>query len=149
MNRLTKLLSLVALFSFGIATENTEDTIVEKSAVLEENSSQDVPASQDMQPIDVEKIKKARIAKGKAEKIRATQILHNHKNPAPVNAENPNLARYAGEKKFEEHMRNSNKEGGLFKRFGDTMREKYQTITIRSKNGKRGLKFPDNNNETN
>ena len=65
MNRLTKLLSMVALFSFGIATENT---IVEKSAVLEQNSSQDIPANQDAEPIDVEKIKKARIAKGKAEK---------------------------------------------------------------------------------
>tara|TARA_Y100000748_G_C15264108_1_gene397959 strand:- start:117 stop:563 length:447 start_codon:yes stop_codon:yes gene_type:complete len=145
MNRLTKLLSLVALFSFGIATENTEDTVVEKSAVLEQSSSQDVPESQDIEPIDVEKIKKARIAKGKAEKIRATQILHNHKNPAPLNAENPNLERYAEQKKFEQHMKNSSREGGIFKRFGDTVREKYQTITIRSKDGKRGLKFPDNN----
>ena len=145
MNRLTKLLSLVALFSFGIATENTEDTVVEKSAVLEQSSSQDVPESQDIEPIDVEKIKKARIAKGKAEKIRATQILHNHKNSAPLNAENPNLVRYAEQKKFEQHMKNSSREGGIFKRFGDTVREKYQTITIRSKDGKRGLKFPDNN----
>ena len=145
MNRLTKLLSLVALFSFGIATENTEDTIVEKAAVLEQNSSQDIPANQDAEPIDVEKIKKARIAKGKAEKIRATQILHNHKNPAPANAENPNFARYAGKKKFEQHMKKSSEEDGIFKRFGDAMREKYQTITIRSKDGKRGLKFPENN----
>jgi len=86
MNRLTKLLSLAVLFSFGVATENTENTIDEKSAVLEQNSSQDVPADVDVQPIDVEKIKKARIAKGKAEKIRATQLLHNHKNPTSLNA---------------------------------------------------------------
>ena len=142
MNRLTKLLSVVALFSFGIATENT---IVEKSAVLEQNSSQDIPANQDAEPIDVEKIKKARIAKGKAEKIRATQMLHNHKNPVPINAENPNFARYAGQKKFEQHMKKSSEQEGIFKRFGDAMREKYQTITIRSKDGKRGLKFPENN----
>ena len=99
----------------------------------------------DVQPIDVEKIKKARIAKGKAEKIRATQLLNNHKNPAVVNAENPNLARYGAQKKFEQHMKNASKEAGIFKRFGDAMREKYQTITIRSKDGKRGLKFPENN----
>ena len=145
MNRLTKLLSLVALFSFGIATENTDETVVEKSVVFEQNSSQDVPADVDVQPIDVEKIKKARIAKGKAEKIRATQLLHNHKNPAVLNAENPNLVRYGAQKKFEQHMKNSSKEAGIFKRFGDAMREKYQTITIRSKDGKRGLKFPENN----
>ena len=145
MNRLTKLLSLVAFFSFGLATENTENTIVEKSTVLEQNSSQDVPADVDVQPVDVEKIKKARIAKGKAEKVRATQLLHNHKNPTPLNAENPNLARYGAQKKFEQHMKNANKEAGIFKRFGDAMREKYQTITIRSKDGKRGLKFPENN----
>ena len=145
MNRLTKLLSMAILFSFGLATENTENTIVEKSIELEQNSSQDVPADVDVQPIDIEKIKKARIAKGKAEKIRATQILHNHKNSAPLNAENPNLVRYAEQKKFEQHMKNSSREGGIFKRFGDTVREKYQTITIRSKDGKRGLKFPDNN----
>ena len=145
MNRLTKLLSLVAFFSFGLATENTENTIVEKSTVLEQNSSQDVPADVDVQPVDVEKIKKARIAKGKAEKVRATQLLHNHKNPTPLNAENPNLARYGAQKKFEQHMKNANKEAGIFKRFGDAMREKYQIITIRSKDGKRGLKFPENN----
>ena len=42
MNRLTKLLSLAALFSFGIATDNNEETIVEKSAVVEENTSNDI-----------------------------------------------------------------------------------------------------------
>ena len=145
MNRLTKLLSMAILFSFGLATENTENTIVEKSIELEQNSSQDVPADVDVQPIDIEKIKKARIAKGKAEKIRATQLLHNHKNPVPLSAENPNLARYGAQKKFEQHMKSASKEAGIFKRFGDAMREKYQTITIRSKDGKRGLKFPENN----
>ena len=33
MNRLTKLLSLAVLFSFGVATENTENTIDEKSVI--------------------------------------------------------------------------------------------------------------------
>ncbi len=35
MNRLTKLLSLAALFSFGIATDNNEASIVEKSAIVQ------------------------------------------------------------------------------------------------------------------
>ena len=36
MSRITKLLSLVVLFSFVLATENTEETIVEKTALVEE-----------------------------------------------------------------------------------------------------------------
>ena len=47
MNRLTKLLSLAVLFSFGIATENTEETIVEKSVNIEENASNDVSLDQE------------------------------------------------------------------------------------------------------
>ena len=57
MNRLTKLLSLAALFSFR-PLKTLMKTIDEKSAVLEQNSSQDVPADVDVQPIDVEKIKR-------------------------------------------------------------------------------------------
>ncbi len=57
MNRLTKLLSLAALFSFGIATDNNEETIVEKSAIVEENTSNEVSTDQDIAPVDIEKIR--------------------------------------------------------------------------------------------
>ena len=75
MNRLTKLLSLAALFSFSIATENTEETIVEKSAIVEESTSNDISTDQDIAPVDVEKIMKVRQIK--AEK-RVLIIIFQH-----------------------------------------------------------------------
>ena len=60
MNRLTKLLSIVAFISLGVATENTEETIVEKLAISEESTSNDVSTNQDMVPIDTDKIVKVR-----------------------------------------------------------------------------------------
>ena len=73
MNRLTKLLSLAALFSFGIATDNTEETIVEKSAIVEENTSNEVSTDQDIAPVDIEKIMKVRKAKAENEKLLITR----------------------------------------------------------------------------
>ena len=79
MNRLTKLLSLAALFSFGIATDNTEETIVEKSAIVEENTSNDVSTDQDIAPVDIEKIMKVRQVKAEKKKMNALYMLSKHK----------------------------------------------------------------------
>ena len=89
MNRLTKLLSLAALFSFGIATDNNEETIVEKSAIVEENTSNDVSTDQDVAPVDIEKIMKVRQAKAEKKKMNALFMLNKHKNP--VSASDANM----------------------------------------------------------
>ena len=46
MSRITKLLSLVVLFSFVLATENTEETIVEKPALVEDNKTENVAVNE-------------------------------------------------------------------------------------------------------
>ena len=42
MKRISKLLSIVALFSFVLATENTEDTVVEKTTFADDNNTEDI-----------------------------------------------------------------------------------------------------------
>jgi len=145
MNRITKLLSFAVLFSIGIATENDDKTTIENLAGTEEGTSQEVSLNEAVAPVNLEKIKKTRVGKAKAEKIRSTLLLQKHKSPMPMNAENPNFADYASKKQFEQRVKDAKNEPGLFERFGQSMREKYKTMTLRSEYGKKKLKFPENN----
>ena len=141
MNRLTKLLSLAALFSFGLATENTEETIVEKSAIVEENTSNDVSTDQDIAPVDVEKIMKVRQVKAEKKKMNALYMLNKHKNPSP--ASDPNMEAYAARqqagKMIKERQRN-----GFLKNFAESLRKKFPTKRLRSSDGKSAIKLPTN-----
>ena len=81
MNRISKLLSLAVLFSYGLATENTEETIVEKTAVVEESHSDNVSTDQETPPVDIDKMMRARKAKAEKQKMDAMRLLYLHKNP--------------------------------------------------------------------
>ena len=141
MNRLTKLLSLAALFSFGIATENTEETIVEKSAIVEENTSNDVSTDQDIAPVDVEKIMKVRQVKAEKKKMNALYMLNKHKNPVPVSDANMEAyaARQQAEKMIKERQRN-----GFLKNFAESLRKKFPTRRLQSSDGESAIKLPTN-----
>ena len=141
MNRLTKLLSLATLFSFGIATENTEETIVEKSAVVEENTSNDVSTDQDIAPVDVEKIMKVRQIKAEKKKMNALYMLNKHKNPVPVSDANMEAyaARQQAEKMIKERQRN-----GFLKNFAESLRKKFPTRRLQSSDGESAIKLPTN-----
>ena len=141
MNRLTKLLSLAVLFSFGIATENTEDTIVEKSVNIEENASNDVSLDQDIAPIDIQKIMKVRQVKAQKKKANALHILNRHKNP--VRVLDPNMEAYSAKVQAENRIK-QNQRNGFLKTFAENLRKKFPTKRLRSADGKSIIKLPTN-----
>ena len=141
MNRISKLLSLAVLFSYGLATENTEETIVEKTAVVEDSHSDNVPTDQEIAPVDIEKIMRVRKAKAEKEKMDAMRLLHQHKNPVPVS--DANMDAYSDRKQAEERIK-KNKRNGLFKTLAESLRKTFPTKRLRSTDGKRAIKFPTN-----
>ena len=141
MNRLTKLLSLAALFSFGIATDNNEETIVEKSAIVEENTSNEVSTDQDIAPVDIEKIMKVRQAKAEKKKMNALYMLNKHKNPVPVS--DANMESYATKLKVEKKIM-ENQRSGFLKNFAQGLRKKFPTKRLRSSDGESAIKLPTN-----
>jgi Skp family chaperone for outer membrane proteins len=141
MNRISKLLSLAVLFSYGLATENTEETIVEKTAVVEESQSDNVATDQETAPVDIEKMMRARKAKAEKEKMDAMRLLHQHKNPVPQS--DANMDAYSDRKQAEERIK-KNKRNGLFKTLAESLRKKFPTRRLRSTDGKRAIKFPTN-----
>ena len=141
MNRISKLLSLAVLFSYGLATETTEETIVEKTAVVEENQSDNVSTDQETAPVDIEKMMRARKAKAEKEKMDAMRLLHQHKNPVPQS--DANMDAYSDRKQAEERIK-KNKRNGLFKTLAESLRKKFPTRRLRSTDGKRAIKFPTN-----
>ena len=141
MNRLTKLLSLAALFSFGIATDNNEETIVEKSAIVEENTSNDVSTDQDIAPVDINKVMRVRQAKAEREKMNALYMLNKHKNPVPVS--DANMESYATKLQVEKRIK-ENQRNGFLKKFAESLRKKFPTKRLRSSDGKSAIKLPTN-----
>ena len=141
MNRISKLLSLAVLFSYGLATENTEETIVEKTAVVEESHSDNVSTDQEIAPVDIKKIMRARKAKAEKEKMDAMRLLYLHKNPVPQS--DANMDAYSDRKQAEERIK-KNKRNGLFKTLAESLRKKFPTKRLRSTDGKRAIKFPTN-----
>ncbi|SVD99369.1 uncharacterized protein METZ01_LOCUS452223, partial [marine metagenome] len=75
MNRIIKLLSIVALSSFVLATENTEETVVEKTTFADDNNTEDISNNVEITPVDIEKMKKVRQAKAEIEKMNAMRFL--------------------------------------------------------------------------
>ena len=149
MNRIIRILSILLFVSLGIATDNTggksEAVTLDKAATIDvasEESTEIVTNNQTLAPIEIEKMKKVREGISQTKKKHAAQILHKHKNPETSEFVNPNLEIQSKHKKIQAHIKKSNKDAGIFKRFGETMRKKYKTITLRSEDGKRALKFP-------
>ena len=141
MNRIIKLLSIVALFSFVLATENTEETVVEKTTVADDNNTEEISNNVEITPVDIEKMKKVRQAKAEIEKMNAMRFLQKHKNPVPV--ADANMKAFANQKQAEERIK-ENKRNGILKTFAETIRKKFPTMRLRSTDGKRAIKFPTN-----
>ena len=141
MNRISKLLSLAVLFSYGLATENTEETIVEKTAVVEESHSDNVSTDQETAPVDIEKMMRARKAIAEKEKMDAMRLLYLHKNP--VAESDANMEAYGDRKRAEERIK-KNKRNSFLKTFAESLRKTFPTKRLRSIDGKRAIKFPTN-----
>ena len=141
MNRIIKLLSIVALFSFVLATENTEETVVEKTTVADDNNTEEISNNVEITPVDIEKMKKVRQAKAEIEKMNAMRFLQKHKNPVPV--ADANMKAFADRKQAEDRIK-ENKRNGFLKTFAESLRKKFPTMVLRSTDGKRAIKFPTN-----
>ena len=141
MNRIIKLLSIVALFSFMLATENTEETVVEKTTVADDNNTEEISNNVEITPVDIEKMKKVRQAKAEIEKMNAMRFLQKHKNPVPV--ADANMKAFVDQKQAEERIK-ENKRNGILKTFAESIRKKFPTMRLRSTDGKRAIKFPTN-----
>ena len=140
MSRITKLLSLVALFSFVLATENTEDTIVEKTTLVEENKTENVAVNEETTPINIEKMNKVRQAMTEKKKMHAQRLLQMHKNPNPDSGD-ANMKAFADWKQAEARIK-KNKRNGFLKTLAESIRKKFPTMVLRSTDGKRAIKFP-------
>ena len=141
MNRIIKLLSIVALSSFVLATDNNEETVVEKTTFADDNNTEDISNNVEITPVDIEKMKKVRQAKAEIEKMNAMRFLQKHKNPVPV--ADANMKAFADQKQAEERIK-KNKRNGILKTFAETIRKKFPTMRLRSTDGKRAIKFPTN-----
>ena len=141
MNRIIKLLSIVALSSFVLATDNNEETVVEKTTFADDNNTEDISNNVEITPVDIEKMKKVRQAKAEIEKMNAMRFLQKHKNPVPV--ADANMKAFADQKQAEERII-KNKRNGILKTFAETIRKKFPTMRLRSTDGKRAIKFPTN-----
>ena len=141
MKRISKLLSIVALFSFVLATENTEDTVVEKTTFADDNNTEDISKNVEIAPVDIEKMKKVRQAKAEIEKMNAMRFLQKHKNPVPV--ADANMKAFVDQKQAEERIK-KNKRNSFLKTFAESLRKTFPTKRLRSTDGKRAIKFPTN-----
>ena len=142
MSRITKLLSLVVFFSFVLATENTEETIVEKTTLVEENKTENVAVNEETTPINIEKMNKVRQTMAEKKKMHAQRLLQMHKNPNPDSGD-ANMKAFADWKQAEARIK-KNKRNGFLKTFAESIRKKFPTMVLRSTDGKRAIKFPTN-----
>jgi hypothetical protein len=133
MNRIAKLLSLAVLFSFGLATENTEEKIVEKTALVEENKTENVAFNEETTPINIEKMNQVRQAKSKLDSRHAHRVLHKIKSSD----------------KNSESLKNKDiKQADIVRKIKESMGASFQTVQVKNINGERVVELPDAN-ETN
>ena len=151
MNRITKLLSVLMIISFGFSIDNeeSETNSIDKSSILElgnEQSSGTVSQDRTVTPIDVEKIKNIRIGKEKAERSRAKSILHKHKKPKADNSKvvNPNFEKLSTDNEIKSQIKENTKVS-FMKKITQSLRKKYTVQTLESEDGERAIKFPSDN----
>ena len=151
MNRTTKLLSILIIVSYGLATDNTdgksETVAIDKTPfadIIDDQAVESVTRNETIAPVDIEKIKTAREGISMAKKARAAQLLQKHKSPKPPAIVSQNTERLSKERQIEAEIKKSHNRGSLFEKFGEAFRKKYKTVTLRSEDGKRALKFPTN-----
>ena len=148
MNRITKLLSVLMIMSFGFSIDNeeSETNSINKSSIVElgtEQSSGAVSQDRTVAPIDVEKIKNIRIGKEKAERSRAKALLQKHKKPKVDNSKvvNPNFEKLSVENEIKNQLRENNRVS-FIEKITQSLRNKYTVKTLESEDGERAIKLP-------
>jgi len=151
MNRITKLLSILMIISFGFSIDNeeSETNSTDKSSIVQlgtEQSSGAVSQDRTIAPIDVDRINNIRIGKEKAKRSRAKSILQMHKKPKADNLTvvNPNFEKLSMENEIKSQITEGNKVSFL-KKVAQSFRKKYMVQTLESEDGERAIKFPSDN----
>jgi len=148
MNRITKLLSILMIISFGFSTDNeeSETTTIDRTTVVEpgtEQSSGIVDQDRTLAPGDIEKINNIRINKNKVERSHAKAILMKHRQPkvASTEVENPNFEALSIDNAIKSQIKKDSKVN-FIKKFTQSLRSKYTVQTLEKEDGKRAIKFP-------
>ena len=148
MNRITKLLSVLMIISFGFSIDNEESATAStnKSSIVQlgtEQSSGAVSQDRTIAPIDVDRINNIRIGKEKAKRSRAKSILQMHKKPKADNSKvvNPNFEKLSVESRIKSQIRENNKVS-FIEKITQSLRDKYTVKTLESEDGERAIKFP-------
>ena len=144
MKSLFRIKFIFISFSIVYASETKLEPI--NDSQLTKKLDQDKQTIQsELKPVDIKKMNTLRIGKAKAERIHAATILNKHKNPKVITSSlSSHQEEFAKNKKIQQMILQNQRQGNVFEKSTVSIREKYNTVILPNKNGKRGITFSKN-----
>ena len=133
MNRISKLLTLLVLFSFGLATESNEKETAENAVSVKENKSDDVSVNEEAPVIDIERVSQVRQTKAVLDNKHAQRVRHIVKK---------------SQKSEGGSKSTTMSESDMIQKIKKSMGVPFQKVQIKNINGERVVELP-NAKETN
>ena len=127
MNRISKLLSILALLSFGLSTEKSEEEAIENKVSIEENKSEDVSVNEETPAIDIERITQIRQTKARLDNKHAQRVLHNIKT---------------SQKSDNSSKNKTISKADLIQKIKKSIKAPFQVVQIKNINGERVVELP-------
>ena len=133
MNRISKLLTLLVLFSFGLATENNKKETAENAVSVKENKSDDASVNEEKPAIDIERVSQVRQTKAALENKHAQRVRHivKESQKSDVGSKSTTMS-----------------ESDMIQKIKKSMGVPFQKVQIKNINGERVVELP-NAKETN
>lgn len=145
-----KNLYLISLYFFAISLAFSSDNngrlsnnTDNKSHLLSAGNDNASVSKNVASPIDIEKIKQSRLAKGKVEKIKSQQVLNKQKNGVVDKSQmlNPNIELIGKELKTKQ-MFSQRMGKNMFEKFFRKIEKKYITRSVGDNDSDKKIKFP-------
>ena len=133
MNRISKLLTLLVLFSFGLATENNKKETAENAVSVKENKSDDASVNEEKPAIDIERVSQVRQTKAVLDNKHAQRVRHIVKE---------------SQKSEDGSKSMTMSESDMIQKIKKSMGVPFQRVQIKNINGERVVELP-NAKETN
>ncbi|MBE77060.1 MAG: hypothetical protein CMG41_04915 [Candidatus Marinimicrobia bacterium] len=133
MNRISKLLTLLVLFSFGLATENNKKETAENAVSVKENKSDDASVNEEKPAIDIERVSQVRQTKAVLDNKHAQRVRHIVKE---------------SQKSEDGSKSMTMSESDMIQKIKKSMGVPFQKVQIKNINGERVVELP-NAKETN
>ena len=127
MNRISKLLSILALFSFGLSTEKSEEETIENKVSIEENKSEDVSVNEEAPAIDIERVSQIRQTKARLDNKHAQRVLHNIKT---------------SQKSDNSSKNKTISKADVIQKIKKSIKAPFQVVQIKNINGERVVELP-------